>query len=300
MTHQIQYNLSITERSIYTYLLNLSRNKSGLAFPRTQTIADTHKISLRMVNKVLLKLQNIELIVCKGTLKKLRFWQVKEEKILCISKKKIAEHKESPTKLRQKRIQNKRLLKVPEFITLGSPSHELRFPNSIDVSSTSNLVYKSSSKSSLKKLDDFSAQKKEKKSEADLITEVRKKHGDSEVDAMLEKIKLRGYQVKTSLGLYLGKAIANKLEAQAKKDLDPEAEALKKENHMKAEKNYHALLKAKAEKAVTFSCKGSEVVLCIDGYTYEGLNAYHEPNYFRANLNTILKNAGHEPIKWQL
>lgn len=299
MTHQIQYNLSITERSIYTYLLNLSRNKSGLAFPRTQTIADTHKISLTMTCRVLNKLQAIGLIACKGVVKKLRFWQVKEEKKLCISKKKVIEYKESPTKIRQKRIQKKEQTKFLESKSLGLASRDLRLSNSIDVSSISTIVYKSS-KSSLKSSDDFSAQKKEKKSEADLITEVRKKHGDSEVDAMLEKIKAKGYQVKTSLGLYLGKAIANKLEAQAKKAIDPEAEALKKENHMKAEKNYHALLKAKAEKAVTFSCKGSEVILCIDCYSYEGLNAYHEPNYFRANLNTILKNAGHEPIKWHL
>lgn len=140
--------LNITERKVYTYLLNLSRNKLQLAFPKTLTIASYCQISQTLVNKVLRKLQNLNLIFCVDTKKKLRFWRVFELKKICISKKQIENHHKNSAKIKQKvmnKIVHKSVHNSPLlFQKLGSTVSEvppLLFQNSIDVSSNINRVF---------------------------------------------------------------------------------------------------------------------------------------------------------------
>lgn len=192
---KLDVTLNFTERKIYTYLLNLSRNKLQLAFPKSLTIAKHCQISQTLVNKILIKLQQLNLIFCVDVKKKLRFWRVFEFRKICISKKQAENHKKNSTKTKQKvmnnfvhnSVQNSSL----QLQKLGSTVAEiplLQLQKSIDVSSNCTRVFRKEYLESedrnfpqMEKLDRFKASKNYVK----LIS----LYGKEKVDHKLEQFK---------------------------------------------------------------------------------------------------------------
>lgn len=196
----LQIRLTANERNVYTYMLNLSKGKAKVAFAKTITIALHCQISVRTVNKILKKLQELDLIFCIDCKKKVRYWRVFEIPKLCISKKRLEEMRQKPARIRRKiyeqncsKLGKIEHVNVPQLGTLGSPSMDLRFPKSGE--RIESITKKNILKEYPEKNTDFFPQLNAKKKDSlkEKVEELKSQYGEDAVNAKIAYIQAKGY-----------------------------------------------------------------------------------------------------------